>query len=60
LFPALKIARPLWRATPREELVNLTAHALYGTVTLYLLEELEEQRRTQPRTNRLMRLGRVG
>jgi hypothetical protein len=60
LFPALKIARPLWRATPREEIVNLTAHALYGTVTLYLLEELERQRRTQPRTNLSMRLGRVG
>jgi predicted membrane-bound mannosyltransferase len=60
LFPALKIARPLWRATPREELVNLTAHALYGTVTLYLLEELEDQRQRQPRSNRVMRLARVG
>jgi hypothetical protein len=60
LFPALKIARPLWRATPREELVNLTAHALYGTVTLYLIEELENQRRTQPRSNLRMRVARVG
>lgn len=60
LFPALKIARPLWRATPREELVNFSAHALYGAVTVYLIEELEKQRRTQPRTNLAMRLGRVG
>lgn len=60
LFPALKIARPLWRATPREELVNLAAHALYGTVTLYLLEELESQKHTQPWTNLQMRLGSVG
>jgi uncharacterized membrane protein YagU involved in acid resistance len=60
LFPALKIARPLWRAAPREELVNFSAHALYGVATVYLLAEFEDQRQTQPRSNIGMRLGRVG
>jgi len=60
LFPALKIARPAWRAAPREEVVNLAAHLLYGTVTEYLLEEFEQQRYTQPRTLRAMRRAAVG
>jgi hypothetical protein len=60
LFPALKIARPPWRAKPREELVNLTAHLLYGAVTVYLLDEFEQQKRTQPMTLGLMRHARVG
>jgi hypothetical protein len=60
LFPALKIARPPWRATPREEFVNLTAHVLYGAVTVYLLDEFEHQRRTQPLSLPLMRHARVG
>jgi hypothetical protein len=60
LFPALKIARPPWRATPREELVNLAAHLLYGAATVYLLDEFEHQKRTQPLTLPLMRHARVG
>jgi len=60
LFPLLKIARPLWRAEPREELVNLGAHALYGAVTVYLLEEFSRQELTQPRGNGRMRRARVG
>jgi hypothetical protein len=60
LFPALGIARPLWRAQPREVLVNLSAHALYGAVTVYLLDEFERQRHTQPRAELLMRHARVG
>jgi hypothetical protein len=60
LFPALKIARPPWRAKPREELVNLGAHLLYGAVTVYLLDEFERQKRTQPLTLPLMRHARVG
>jgi hypothetical protein len=60
LFPALGIARPLWRARPREELVNLSAHALYGAVTVYLLDEFERQRQTQPRHQPLMRSAHVG
>jgi hypothetical protein len=38
----------------------LSAHALYGAATVYLLEEFEQQARTQPRSNIAMRLGRVG
>jgi hypothetical protein len=60
LLPALRIARPLWRASPREELVNFTAHSLYGTVTVYLLDEFERQRTTQPRTWLGVQRARVG
>lgn len=60
LFPALKIARPPWRAAPREELVNLAAHLLYGSVTEYLLDEFGRQNSTQPRTLPGMRHASVG
>jgi hypothetical protein len=60
LFPMLKIARPPWRARPREELVNLAAHLLYGAVTVYLLDEFERQKRTEPRSLWRMRHARVG
>jgi hypothetical protein len=60
LFPALKIARPPWRARPREELVNLAAHLLYGAVTVYLLDEFERQGRTQPLSRPWMRHAKVG
>lgn len=60
LFPALKIARPPWRASPREEAVNLGAHLLYGAVTVYLLDEFEQQRKTEPFAHTLMQHARVG
>jgi hypothetical protein len=60
LFPALGIARPLWRATPKEEIVNWSAHALYAAVTVYLLDEWERQKHTQPLTSLTMRHSRVG
>jgi hypothetical protein len=60
LFPALRIARPPWRAKGSEEMVNLAAHLLYGTVTVYLLDELESQKRTQPMRQAFMRHARVG
>jgi len=60
LFPALKIARPPWRARPREEAINLAAHLMYGAVTAYLLEEFERQRRTEPFTHLAMRHAKVG
>jgi hypothetical protein len=60
LFPALKIARPPWRASPREGLVNLGAHLLYGAVTVYLLDEFERQKRTEPFTRTQMLHARVG
>lgn len=60
LFPALKIARPPWRAKPREEALNLGAHLLYGAVTVYLLDEFERQKKTEPFTHLAMRHARVG
>lgn len=60
LFPALKIARPPWRAKPREEIVNVAAHAVYGAVTAYLLDELESQARHQPLSYRRMLHADVG
>jgi hypothetical protein len=60
LFPALRIARPLWRASAREELVNFGAHALYGAVTVYLVDELERQRATQPKSWLGVQRARVG
>jgi hypothetical protein len=60
LFPALKIARPPWRATAREEAVNLAAHLMYGAVTAYLLDEFERQKRTQPFAHFSMRHAKVG
>jgi hypothetical protein len=60
LFPALRIARPLWRASPREELINLSAHGLYGAVTVYLLDEFERQRTSQPKTWLGVQHARVG
>jgi hypothetical protein len=60
MFPALGIARPVWRASLREELVNLGAHLSYGVTTVYLLDELERQKLTEPFHHRLMRHARVG
>lgn len=60
LFPALKIARPPWRAKPREEAINLAAHLLYGAATVYLVDEFERQKRTEPLNRRLMLHARVG
>ncbi|HTV21852.1 MAG TPA: hypothetical protein VMG12_24350 [Polyangiaceae bacterium] len=56
----MKIARPPWRASPREEAINLGAHLLYGAVTVYLLDEFERQRKTEPFTHALMQRARVG
>ena len=60
LFPALKIARPPWRAAPREELINIGAHVLYGAITVYMLDELESQAHHQPLSHRRMQRANVG
>jgi hypothetical protein len=60
LFPALKIARPVWRQQPREELVNVSAHVLYGAVTSLVLDEFGRQAQTQPRTHGMARRARIG
>jgi hypothetical protein len=60
LFPALKIAPPPWRSSPRAELVNVAAHLLYGSAVVYLLEEFERQTFTQPRKLSLVQHAAVG
>ena len=40
LFPLLNIARPLWRARGRENVVNLAAHLLYGISLQLVAAEL--------------------
>jgi hypothetical protein len=60
LFPALEIGRPAWRSSPSELVVNLTAHLLYGAVTVFVTEELENQELTQPRVYALSREAPVG
>lgn len=49
LLPALGIAKPAWRARPSETAVNLAAHLLYGLATALVTDELESQKRRQPR-----------
>jgi hypothetical protein len=60
IFPALKIARPAWRQKPRQELVNVSAHLLYGAVTALVLDEFGRQAQTQPRTHRIAQMARIG
>jgi uncharacterized membrane protein YagU involved in acid resistance len=48
IIPALKAARPFWRARPAEQLVNLAAHLLYGVTTVLVADELASQTR-EPR-----------
>jgi hypothetical protein len=43
VIPLMGAARPLWRARPVENLVNLTAHLVYGATTALVLEELSSQ-----------------
>jgi hypothetical protein len=43
VVPALNATRPIWRARPRENAVNLSAHLLFGLVTALLSDELEKQ-----------------
>jgi hypothetical protein len=45
VIPALGAARPLWRARPREQLVNAAAHLVYGLVTALVADELFHQTR---------------
>lgn len=42
LFPALELGRPASRSNRSELVVNLTAHLLYGAVTVFVTEELDQ------------------
>lgn len=48
LLPALRIARPEWRAKPVEIAVNLAAHLGYAAAVALLTEEFETQSFVQP------------
>jgi uncharacterized membrane protein YagU involved in acid resistance len=48
VIPALRAARPLWKARPRELLVNGAAHLLYGLVTALVADELAHQSDHRP------------
>lgn len=60
LFPLLKIARPAWRARPREIGVNVGAHLLYAAVTGLLTEELARQVDHRPANEPRLRSSLVG
>jgi hypothetical protein len=60
VFPALKIAKPPWRSGPAENAVNIGAHLAFGAVTIFLLDEFERQKLTQPRLLAHARHARIG
>jgi uncharacterized membrane protein YagU involved in acid resistance len=60
VIPLLRAARPLWRARPREELVNLAAHLVFGIATALVADELPKQPHHRPTPDRHRRLIDVG
>jgi hypothetical protein len=52
VIPMLDATRPLWRQRPRENLVNLGAHLIYGAVTALLTDELARQPHHRPTSDR--------
>ena len=52
VVPLLDATRPLWRSRPREELVNLGAHLVYGAATALLADELARQPHHRPTSDR--------
>lgn len=59
LFPALRIGRPAWESSLRENTVNIAAHVAYAAATSLLVEELARQPSGIVETRRA-RSGRVG
>ena len=51
--------RPPWRATPGEAVVNIAAHLAYGLTTALVVDELAEQRRVGPTSDRERHAARV-
>lgn len=60
LLPALRIARPEWRAKPAEVAVNLTAHLAYAAALALLTDEFEKQSFIQPLQYPLSLAARTG
>ncbi len=60
LMPALRVARPAWRAGPLENATNIVAHLVFGVATQLVVEEPVRQR-NRTRTSDAERMGdRVG
>jgi hypothetical protein len=51
VVPLLDATRPLWRQRPRENLVNLAAHLIFGAITGLVTDDLAEQHHHRPTTN---------
>lgn len=60
VVPALGAARPLWRARPLEQLVNLAAHVVYGISTALVSDELALQGNHHPSPDEERHRQRVG
>jgi hypothetical protein len=60
IVPALRLARPPWRASTTENAVNVASHAVYGAVTGLVTEELGRQRHRRPTSNVERQRFRVG
>lgn len=60
VFPALGIAKAPWRSGPAENAVNIAAHLIYGSVTVFVLDEFERQKLSQPRIHARARHARIG
>lgn len=59
LVPALRVARPAWKATPLENATNIAAHLVFGWAIQLVVEEPTRQNRG--RTSDAERMGnRVG
>jgi putative membrane protein len=61
VVPLIGAARPLWRARPSEQLVNLLAHLVFGVTTALVADELgtqgDEHRTTPDRHRQRTRVG---
>lgn len=60
VVPLLGAARPLWRARPAEQLVNIAAHLLFGVSAALVADELATQDDHGPTSDRHRRWVKVG
>ena len=44
LFPLFKIARPAWKSTPAENLIDIGTHVIYGVAVQLVTEEALRRR----------------
>jgi len=59
-IPALQVHRPAHKATTAENLINISAHVVYGLTTALLTDELTEQTQRGPQPDSLRHAMRVG